>query len=358
MLERLAKRDNLLICEDEIEGYWGQLNDDPALDPGHLTCEKAALNFTMTSDGGAEIEPTVVYDSLPERREYVAVRDFPDNSSWRIVTISKEYRTAAKALARQTRAHALKIPAAGLEKLESLFAQVADRAPVAWRQGAASVRKDVPRETAVPKPCVRVTFADDTLSVSLVVRLLEEPLWTAEPGKGVPERLVVAKDASKKLIVRDFAAETTAVAPAREVLKPFDEAAVDEAHWYFSGLTDSLAALGALHAAAAEEKFALEWPEGETLQLTQLVSHSARYEGGTTAEEWLSVSGSFDLDDGKGKRRGACGTRSDFSAFRPTAETLNGLVLPRLGASRGFCPCAAWAVFVSFTKSFAHLSRF
>ena len=298
VLQRLAARDNVLISEEDGVGYWGSLEGED-FSPGRLTCEKAVLNFAMTADGGAEITPVVDYDNLPEKRGYVAKLDASDSTCWRIISLSKEYREASRALSQQTTGSTLRIPAAGLERLEGLFAHLSDHAPVAWRKGVADVRKDVPREATVPKPCVRLTFADDALGAALVVRLSDEPLWTSEPGKGVPERLVVAPDGAKKLLVRDFAAEGKSVAPAHEVLKPFDEARVDETHWYFSNLQDSLAVLASLHEAAAAGTFALEWPDGEKLHLASLVSHSARYEGGTTAEEWLSVSGTFELDDGK-----------------------------------------------------------
>jgi len=300
VLRKLAERPNLLCCKDALDGYWDEIDEDEPLSPLLLKTDKAALRISMTTDGGAEISVPIPWDRLPERRPYALQRDAREKSLWRILEISKEYRNVARAMARETQGSGvLRIPLAGLERLEQLYSDVSGKAPVAWARSGVDVRRDIPREPTTPVPCVRVSFADGALSAALVVRLLDEPLWTSEPGKGLPERLIVRKDATKVMRVRDFSAEETAVAPARAALAPFDESKADETHWYFSGLGDSLNALSALHAAAADGTFELEWPEGETLKLSQLVSQSARYEGGETADYWLGVSGEFKLDDGK-----------------------------------------------------------
>jgi len=300
VLRKLAERPNLLGCEDALTGYWDEIDEDEPLDPIRLAVETASLRISTTADGGAEVAVPVSGADLPEKRNYMMRQDRSDTALWHVLEITKDYRNVARAMAQQTQGRGvLRIPSAGLERLERLYSDVSGKAPVAWSRSAAGVRKDIPRETATPVPCVRVSFADNALSAALVVRLSDEPLWTSEPGRGLPERLFVRKDATKVMRVRDFAAEELAVAPARAAFAPFDASRADETHWYFSGIGDSLTALAALHEAAKAGAFALEWPEGETLRLSQLVSQSARYEDGETSDYWLGVSGEFKLDDGK-----------------------------------------------------------
>ena len=271
------------------------------LKPLSLTVEPAKLSFGYRFDGSVEIGIPVSLADASTRLRYVLKRSpGKGGEKWHVFEITSDYLQAVKALAQVSPDTTLVVPPEGASRVETLCASAADGAPIAWTgMKTARGEKTAPREPTTSVPLVRLVFADGALEASLVVRLSEEPLWTSEPGNGAPERLVVRKDSTRVLMTRDFAAEEASVAAARAALAPFETAKTDDTHWYFSGLEESLDALAALHTASADGAFSLEWPEGESLKLSELVSHATRVEGGETADYWLGMSGTFELDDGK-----------------------------------------------------------
>ena len=299
-LREMSDMDHLFCWESDYFHGHGSFDRGTDLVSLKLTVEPAKLSFGYRTDGSVEIEAPVSFADASTKFRYV-IRQSGDEGekNWHILEITPDYLVAVKALAQVSTDRKLVVPPEGAQRVEAFCSSVSDTAPIAWT--GAKQRKDdnVPREVTTPLPHVRLVFAEGALGASVGVRLCEEPLWTSEPGRGAPERLVVRKDSSRVLLARDFAAEEASVAAARAALSPFDAAKTDDTHWYFSGLEESLDALAALHAASAGGAFALEWPEGESLKLSELVSHATRVEGGETADYWLGMSGTFTLDDGK-----------------------------------------------------------
>ena len=299
-LREMSGMDHLFCWESDYYYGHGRFDRESDLSPLKLTVEPAKLLFGYRADGSVEISIPVSFADASTKFRYVLHRSGDEGEyEWHVLEITPDYLVAVKALAQVSTDRKLVVPPEGAQRIEAFCSSVSDTAPIAWTGAKQKKDDDVPRETTTALPLVRLVFADGALGASLGVRLCEEPLWTSEPGKGAPERLVVRKDSSRVLLVRDFAAEETSVAAARAALLPFDASKTDDTHWYFSGLEESLDALAALHVASANGAFALEWPEGESLKLSELVSHATRVEGGETADYWLGMSGTFTLDDGK-----------------------------------------------------------
>ena len=299
-LREMSGMDHLFCWESQYFSSHGMFDRGTDLSPLELTVEPAKLSFGYRTDGSVEIAIPVSFADAGTKFRYI-IRQSGDGGEkrWHILEITPDYLMAVKALAQVSTDRMLIVPPEGAQRVEAFCSSVSDTAPIAWTGAKQKKDDDVPREATIASPLVRLVFADGALGASVGVRLCEEPLWTSEPGKGAPERLVVRKDSSRVLLVRDFAAEEASVAAARAALSPFDASKTDDTHWYFSGLEESLDALAALHAASAGGAFALEWPEGESLKLSELVSHATRVEGGETADYWLGMSGTFTLDDGK-----------------------------------------------------------
>ena len=299
-LREMSGMDHLFCWESDYFYGHGYFDRGAELTPLELTVEPAKLSFGYRTDGSVEISIPVSFADASTKFRYVLHRT-GDNvgREWHVLEITPDYLMAVKALAQVSTDRKLVVPPEGAQRVEAFCSSVSDTAPIVWTGAKQKKDDDAPRETTAAIPLVRLVFADGALGASVGVRLCEEPPWTSEPGKGAPERLVVRKDSSRVLLVRDFAAEEASVAAARAALAPFDASKTDDTHWHFSGLEESLDALAALHAASADGAFALEWPEGESLKLSELVSHATRVEGGETADYWLGMSGTFTLDDGK-----------------------------------------------------------
>lgn len=299
-LREMSGMDHLFGWESKYFYGRGSFDREMDLNSLSLTVEPAKLSFGYQADGSVEISAPVSFADANTRFRYILYRSEKDGKwNWHILEITPDYLVAVKALAQVSTDHKFVVPPEGAQRVEAFCSSVADTAPIVWTRAKQKKDDDIPREATTAFPLVRLVFADGALGASVSVRLCEEPLWTSEPGKGAPERLVVRKDSGRALLVRNFAAEEAAVAAARTALAPFDASKTDDTHWYFSGLEESLDALAALHAASTGGAFALEWPEGESLKLSELVSHATQVEGGETADYWLGMSGSFTLDDGK-----------------------------------------------------------
>ena len=304
-LRKLAARPEILADVRDYEDYWDSKPHQEKLKTIEVDWTEAKVEVRMKSDGSAELVAPIPLDREGRGPGYVLIRERGRPNVWHFVEMTKAYREAARLIDDQSRGKdRIRIPGEGLDRLSGVMSAAEGRLPFAWDKTAAAA-PNVPREATLCEPCVRLAYRDGTLTASLSVRLAREPAWSAEPGRGLPERLVVRADKSRVLLTRDFAAEEEALAPAREALAPFEGAKAGEATWVFDGVEDALAALAVLHEAARAPapaytpRFALEWPEGESLQLSSLVAHSARIEGGETADYWLGVSGEFTLDDGK-----------------------------------------------------------
>jgi superfamily II DNA or RNA helicase len=295
-LRKLAQRPGLLADVCSYDDYWSSKPQSDELECIEMDCAETKIEVRMTSDGAAEIVAPTSYRKLDGQVSYALVRDSAQQTVWHLCEFSKKYREVAQLIDSQTGGkNKLRIPGAGLDRLADVLSAAEGKVPIAWNKNLSSA-SNVPREAATCVPCVRLSFKDGVLTAALAVRLSAEPPWSAEPGKGLPERLVVRADKSRVLLTRDFAAEEKAVEPAHTALAPFEAAKAGEAAiWVFDGVEDALTALAVLHEASLN----LEWPDGEALKLSSLVAHSAKIEGGETADYWLGVSGEFKLDDGK-----------------------------------------------------------
>ncbi len=305
-LRKLATRSGILASVEKHEGFWDSKPRPENVKFIELTWSQAKVEVRMTADGAAELVAPISFGGTEKDSDYILSRDKGRKDGWTIVETTKAYCDAARLIDMQSRGKdRIRIPSEGLDRLSDVMAAAEGRIPFVWDKNA-STAPDIPREPTLCEPCVRLAYRDETLTASLSIRLSREPAWAGEPGHGLPERLVVRADKSRVLLTRDFAAEETAIAPVRDTLAPFEGAKVGETTWVFDGVEDALAALTVLHEAArnpeakdAAPRFELEWPEGESLKLSSLVAHSARIEGGETADYWLGVSGEFTLDDGK-----------------------------------------------------------
>ena len=144
-------------------------------------------------------------------------------------------------------------------------------------------------------PHVRLVYANETLSISLVVEpIANRSVAVYEPGIGRPQRLIQLRGGRTVLLVRDLAAEETAAAAVRVTLESFDAWARAKNRWLISDAEASLEALRTLKALGGIK---LEGPEGEKVRVTTPKAGGVQIEA--SGEDWFEVGGDVTLDDGR-----------------------------------------------------------
>ena len=154
---------------------------------------------------------------------------------------------------------------------------------------------DFRRVAGDPTPHVRLVYANDALSLALVVEPLPNRAVAAcEPGVGRTERLVQLRGGRTVLLVRALEAETAAAEPVRTALSAFDAWATGKNRWLVTSAEDSLEALRTLREL---EGVKLDWPEGEKIRVTRPSAGGVKIEASGT--DWFAVGGEVTLDDGR-----------------------------------------------------------
>ena len=146
-----------------------------------------------------------------------------------------------------------------------------------------------------PCPHVRLVYANDALSLSMVVEPLPNRAVAAcEPGIGLRERLVQLRGGKTILLSRDLAAEESAAEHVRTALAAFDAWATGRNRWL---VTSAEAALDMLRTVKGVEGVRLDWPEGEKIKVTAPSVGGVKIEASGT--DWFTVDGSVTFDDGR-----------------------------------------------------------
>ena len=190
-------------------------------------------------------------------------------------------------------------PPAAMKEAAPIIEEMAALLPVAAPTEAEKTK--FRRVTASVSLAARLDFANDALSVRIVVKpLAAMPSLAIEPGEGQPER-VVADATGNYLLVRDLAAEKAGLAEVKSALAEFETWHDGRASWNIDDLPVALGALGALKALAdaKPDAFAMEWVNDRKVSVSYAPKSGVQLDSTRTAEDWFRVEGKFALDDGR-----------------------------------------------------------
>ena len=248
----------------------------------------------MTTEKGPAGEMRLVLPKwmlAPPRETHAIRREAPGRYVYH--ALPKKVRDVAEVFRRRGTDGALVVPAPALDEARGVLERLAGTMSIA---GAFAVDGGgFTRVAGDPAPCVRLVYANEELSLALVVTPLPNRAVAAcEPGVGLPERLVQLRGGKTVLLARDLAAEEAAAARVRAALAPFDAWATAKNRWLVKSAEEALDALRAL---MALEGVRLEWPEGEKVRVAAPAAGGVRIEA--AGEDWFSVGGEVELDNGR-----------------------------------------------------------
>ena len=294
LLPKLVGMDNLEaeFVKPSANAYYGRRSSPRPVKIIEGRCE---MRSSVSADGGVVLSvPKWALDAT----ESVVLTQV-DDGTLAVVKLSAGVKKLLAAFRDLGVDGKITLPPAAMKEAAPIIEEMAALLPVAAPTEAEKTK--LRRVAASASLAARLDFANDALSVRIVVKPLATlPSLAIEPGEGQPER-VVADATGNYLLVRDLAAEKASLAEAKSALAEFETWHDGRASWNIDDLPAALGALGALKALAdaKPDAFAMEWVNDKKVSVSYAPRSGVQLDSTRTAEDWFRVEGKFALDDGR-----------------------------------------------------------
>lgn len=289
VLELLADMDNLFTTEYR----WGHNNRPVMSTPKPISIKKEALTLetTLGNDGSLTLGMPAW---LSEQTRTTFLHKVDDNH-YSLINISKEYRRFIDVFENFGGSKlSVTIPREGVADSADVIEGITRIIPLS--KPSDDQKAALPHRAAATDLVMRLDYANGTLTARALIRpIAENPTLTFEPGHGTPER-IGAGPLGPYLLIRDLDAERAAFEPLQNAMRPFEDFFDGTATWKLNEISTALDALTVLK--SHEPAIVMEWIENQRLNITYAPRSGIALTSSRTAEDWLSIKGTFTLDNG------------------------------------------------------------
>ena len=271
------------------------LDKPSAPKPVKVVSGRCEMHSSVSADGGVVL--SVPKWALTTTEDVVLTP--VDDSTIAVVSIGAGVRKLLSLFREIGVEGKIEIPASAMKEAAPLVEEMAALLPVA--APSESEKSSLRRVEASCAFAARLAFADDTLSVHIVVKPIAAiPSLAIEPGEGQAER-VVADASGSYLLVRDLEAEKAKLAAVKSALADCETWHDGKSSWNIDDVPAALGALAALKALADADPgaFSMEWIGDKKVNVSNAPKSGVALGSTRTADDWFRVDGKFELDDGR-----------------------------------------------------------
>ncbi|WP_246559708.1 DEAD/DEAH box helicase [Leptothoe kymatousa] len=209
----------------------------------------------------------------------------------KVLEVNTEHQRIAEILGRHNQ---LTVPAAGQEKVLAAIQSVASLVTIHSDIGGGEL-EDVETLEADAKPHIHLLPAGDGLKISMLTRPFPESGAYYPPGTG--RKTVIAEiNGQRSQATRDLALEKRLAQDVQQACSALGHGEEAGGEWILDEPESCLELL--LQLEAVEEDIILEWPEGEKLKIRNKAGIDGWRLQIKQEQDWFSVSGELELDDG------------------------------------------------------------
>ena len=271
------------------------LDKPSAPKPVKVVSGRCEMHSSVSADGGVVL--SVPKWALTTTEDVVLTP--VDDSTIAVVSIGAGVRKLLSLFREIGVEGKIEIPASAMKEAAPLVEEMAALLPVA--APSESEKSSLRRVEASCAFAARLAFADDTLSVHIVVKpVAAMPSLVIGPGEGQPER-VVADATGSYLLVRDLEAEKAKLTAVKSALADCETWHDGRSSWNVDDVPAALGALAALKALADADSgaFSMEWIGDKKVNVSNAPKSGVALGSTRTADDWFRVDGKFELDDGR-----------------------------------------------------------
>ena len=208
----------------------------------------------------------------------------------KVLEVNAEHQRIAEILGKRNQ---LTVPAAGQEKVLAAIQSVSSLVTIHSDIGVEM--DDVESIAADARPHVHLMPAGDGLKLSMLTRPFPNSGAYYPPGAG--RKTVIAEiDGKRSQATRDLEMEKRLVQDVQQACPALDLGEETEGEWILDEPDTCLELL--LQLEAVEDNIILEWPEGEKLKIRNRAGIDGWRLQIKQEQDWFSVSGELELDDG------------------------------------------------------------
>ncbi|MEM6251509.1 MAG: DEAD/DEAH box helicase [Cyanobacteria bacterium P01_D01_bin.156] len=209
----------------------------------------------------------------------------------KVVEVTSEHQKIAEILGKHNQ---LTVPAAGQDKVLTAIRSVSSLVTIHSDIGGGNL-EGVETLEADAKPHLHLMPAGDGLKVSMLTRPFPNSGSYYPPGTG--RKTVIAEiDGQRSQATRDLSLEKRLAQDVQQACPALQLGENDSGEWILDEPETCLELL--LQLEAVEEDIVLEWPEGEKLKIRNKAGIDGWRLNIKQEQDWFSVSGELELDDG------------------------------------------------------------
>ncbi len=265
--------------------------DEPDSKVGeHIRLEKGEFQISATKQG----DDSFVLD-IPFARAALSVIQPVDATTYRIFPVTEEMRKLRTIAEKYAADGRIVIPAEGQEQLQQLLHKASAKYRVVGHSEALGA-DNTPTVFGESDLYMQLVLKQDVLELALRIKPFSTENRYVEPGRGVEQSLTTVKN-KQVLLLRSLNEERRVARIFKQNTPDLEPWATGEYTWRIDNLSDALAILPLLR--NTNPPLSLVWPEGEKLNITGISAPNIRLEAQTSMEQWLAVSGTVMLDNGK-----------------------------------------------------------